>query len=155
MAGSASGSGKQWKTSSTPTSGTESYTDGRANTRAAHSNSPAVHPVATYCYQTLGNLWYVPAWHEMINMKDKAQGTHGVGCATAGCGIPWLDNTTGRGRLWGSTQSLGGIAGVNGMNCTSGCTTNNQIAWHSGSGGEWYSYSKMDASLDVRCVWRP
>lgn len=50
----------QWKTSSTATPGTQSETDGVANTNAIAAAGLSAHPVANACRQ-MGEDWYLPA----------------------------------------------------------------------------------------------
>jgi len=53
-----------WKTSQTTTNGTDSLSDGAANTDAMEASGLAAHPAAQAC-RSLGVGWYLPARYEL------------------------------------------------------------------------------------------
>lgn len=60
---------RQWKTSTTATSGTTSLSDGVANTDAMATAGIALHPAAEAC-RNAGSEWYLPARDELDLLYD-------------------------------------------------------------------------------------
>lgn len=61
--------GLEWKTSRTTTTGTDSDTDGLANTQAMETAGLADHPAAGYCLAYTGgghNDWHMPARNQLL-----------------------------------------------------------------------------------------
>lgn len=74
-----------WKTTSTSTSGTDSTTDGLANTNAMISAGAASHPAGNAC-RSRGADWYLPAIDELATFYDNATD---LGAANLPTGSSW------------------------------------------------------------------
>jgi len=65
-AASADSGSKQWKTTNTATTGTDSTTDGKANTAAMIAAGAAAHPAGSTCNsKSPAGTWYLPAKSEL------------------------------------------------------------------------------------------
>ncbi len=94
----------QWKTADTATAGTDSMTNGRANTTAMTSSAAlrTAHPAATQCYN-LGSQWYLPSIRE-LNVLSVAQRLNVSGIDT---GVHWSSTQLSATYAWSQALSSG------------------------------------------------
>lgn len=93
--GETSGSGLQWKTSETTTSGTTSVVDGPSNTSAMISAGAVAHPCGNFCNNlSIGGFtdWYMPALNELdiiyFNLKPTTDSNSSESLPTNSNAVP-------------------------------------------------------------------
>ncbi len=94
----------QWKTTNTATIGTDSLTNGRANTTAMTGSAAlrTAHPAATQCYNR-GSQWYLPSIRE-LNVLSVAQRLNVSGIDTS---AHWSSTQNSASTAWGQNLSSG------------------------------------------------
>jgi len=98
QAADASPSAQQWKTVATPTPGSTSNTDGKANTDAMAAEGIDLHPAAALC-RSSGPQWYLPAKDELNLLWVNSTGGGGT-LNLVGMGV-----RTSMAMYWTSTES--------------------------------------------------